>query len=174
MIKLNLKDILNKKNISMNELSKETGIRYATIQNYCNNKVKNISSNNIDKICKFLCCKFNDLVIIEDENNDNSDLYMTIDLVKPLMIEHFNLVMKTNGSNLRYIFDGEDCGVKHYKLIIEDKYIKSSQMTVQPTKEFEEFVREFFRGYGIEFPFRNSIINLYASKFKRIDKKEEE
>lgn len=57
MQKLNILDLkkeLDKKKITQQQLSELTGIRFATINQYCNNNWKSISRTNIEKISKAL------------------------------------------------------------------------------------------------------------------------
>ena len=48
---------------------------------------------------------------------------MEYNKLKPIMIEHFNLKMKEEGSCLRYIEKFRDGNIATYELITEDKYI---------------------------------------------------
>jgi putative transcriptional regulator len=80
MVIFKLADVLNEKDKSMYWLSKETGIRPNTISQWVNNnvlteeeKVKSISVDNINKICKALQCNVEDLFqYTEDEKDDSS------------------------------------------------------------------------------------------------------
>lgn len=75
MIIFKLADVLTEKEKTMYWLSKETGIRPNTISQWVNNnvlseeeKVRSISVDNINKICKALNCDVKDLFLyLEDE-----------------------------------------------------------------------------------------------------------
>lgn len=62
MIIIKLKQIMESKGISQRELSRETGIRQATIGDYVNNKAKHIGIENLNILCKFFECKAEDIV----------------------------------------------------------------------------------------------------------------
>lgn len=67
MVIFKLNELLEKHNIGQRELSRETGIRQATISDYVNNKAKHISVENLDILCKFFSCKAEDIIeYIED------------------------------------------------------------------------------------------------------------
>lgn len=51
---ITLEQILVSKDISKRELSRVTGIRHSTINDLCNNKVKQIPLSNLAAICKAL------------------------------------------------------------------------------------------------------------------------
>jgi putative transcriptional regulator len=74
MIKFKLNEALKQKGKTMYWLSKATGIRPNTISQWANNEtlniedqVKSISVDNIDKICKALDCKVEDLFQHEED-----------------------------------------------------------------------------------------------------------
>ncbi|WP_199425733.1 helix-turn-helix domain-containing protein [Thermaerobacillus caldiproteolyticus] len=69
MIKIKLKQLLEEKDKTMYWLSKNTGIRPNTISQWYNNeelsedkKVKEINVKALDKICKALDCKIEDIL----------------------------------------------------------------------------------------------------------------
>lgn len=67
MIVFKLDKMLKLYNIGQRELSRETGIRQATISDYVNNKAKHISVENLDVLCKYFKCKSEDIIeYIED------------------------------------------------------------------------------------------------------------
>lgn len=67
MIVFKLDKMLKLYNIGQRELSRETGIRQATISDYVNNKAKHISVENLDILCKYFKCKSEDIIeYIED------------------------------------------------------------------------------------------------------------
>lgn len=62
MIKLTLKETLEKTNVTRYELSKRTGIQYQIIDNYYKNKVKRYDSFVLERICDALDCDINDVI----------------------------------------------------------------------------------------------------------------
>ena len=62
MIILSIDKQLEKLKISRYELSKRTGIQYQIIDNYYKNKVKRYDSYVLDRICKALDCKIEDII----------------------------------------------------------------------------------------------------------------
>ena len=61
MIKLTLKETLEKTNVTRYELSKRTGIQYQIIDNYYKNKVYRYDSFVLERICDALDCDINDV-----------------------------------------------------------------------------------------------------------------
>ena len=59
-----LESVLQAKNISRYELSKRTGIKYQTIDNYYKNKVVRYDRDILLKICLALQCEIGDIVKI--------------------------------------------------------------------------------------------------------------
>ncbi|MFB5759033.1 helix-turn-helix domain-containing protein [Paenibacillus medicaginis] len=62
LVEIQLKYILEKKNISERELSRRTGIRQGTINDMCNNVSKQISVANLALICDELNIDISDLL----------------------------------------------------------------------------------------------------------------
>ena len=62
MIKFTLKVQLAKKEMSQKELAEATGIRPSTISAICNNKIKHLPVEAIDKICNELECNPEDFI----------------------------------------------------------------------------------------------------------------
>ena len=62
MIRIILKETLNKMNISRYELAKRTGIQYQIIDNYYKNKVKRYDGDGLERICEALNCKIEDVI----------------------------------------------------------------------------------------------------------------
>lgn len=81
-----------------------------------------------------------------------------------LMVEHFNLRMKEEGSCLRYRESSKDGDTIAYNLVVEDKYISDEYgHIINITKEFEAIVRMFFKGYGVESTgFSNTVATIFA------------
>lgn len=62
MVRLKLKEILEKKRISRYELQKITGLNYPRINQLYKNEAKNISLVEIDILTKVLNCSVSDLI----------------------------------------------------------------------------------------------------------------
>lgn len=88
----------------------------------------------------------------------------TIDLITTEMIENFNSIMKNEGTCLRLIENGTTGSVKRYKLAIVDKYIDSEFMMPNPNEECQKLIRNYFRDLGIELPYTNQVIDIWADK----------
>lgn len=80
------------------------------------------------------------------------------------MIEHLNLVLKSEGSSLQYIVNSMDGDVASYDLVVVDKYVNNEYKTViNVTKEFEDKVRNFFKEYNIEnIGYTNTVLTIFA------------
>lgn len=61
MFESNLYEILNKKNMTLLDLYKETGINRERLKQLAENSLKKISLNEIDILCNCLNCKPSDL-----------------------------------------------------------------------------------------------------------------
>lgn len=79
MIKIKLKQLLEEQNKTMYWLSKNTGIRPNTISQWVNNeeliedkKVKEINVETLDKICKVLNCRVEDILEYVEDEKDHS------------------------------------------------------------------------------------------------------
>lgn len=62
---IDLKNLLEEKQLSMYWLSKSTNIAYPTLDNLSKNKTTSIKFDTIEKICKALNCDVNELLKIE-------------------------------------------------------------------------------------------------------------
>lgn len=85
------------------------------------------------------------------------------------MIEKLNLQLDEEGSCLKYVKFDEDGIVTSYRITVIDKFIskkRNNYVIPNITKEFEDFVREFFlANYKVEQTgFSNSVVNLMAWK----------
>lgn len=60
-----LNQILEDKEISQNQLAKDTGISVETIRNFKNNKTSRISFEILEKICNYLDCSVEDVMFLE-------------------------------------------------------------------------------------------------------------
>ena len=58
--------MLDKKDMSQRDLSRATGIRAATISMYCNNTIKRMNKEDIDKICRALKISISELIEYKD------------------------------------------------------------------------------------------------------------
>lgn len=71
MIVIHLQRLLDRRDLKQRDLSRMTGIRIGTIGLYCNNKIKRIPKDHLDKICSVLKCNLNDLIeYIPDKKPD--------------------------------------------------------------------------------------------------------
>lgn len=66
-MKIMLRQILDQKGISQNQLAKDTGISVATLRNLNQNKTTRISFQVLDKICRYLDCGAGDILCIEKD-----------------------------------------------------------------------------------------------------------
>lgn len=71
MIRFNLKNLLEENQITQVEMARKTGIRQPTISAICNNAIKELPVNVLEKICDFFCCGVGDF--IENIPVDNID-----------------------------------------------------------------------------------------------------
>ena len=62
MIKLTIKEYIDKNGITRYELSKRTGIRFHIIDNYYKNKVVRYDSDVLNRICEALSCDISDII----------------------------------------------------------------------------------------------------------------
>lgn len=81
------------------------------------------------------------------------------------MIEELNLQLKKENSCLRYIKCSEDGFICNYRITVIDKYIKTegnSYTIPSITKEFEIFVRNFFKdNFNVDDTgFSNSVVTI--------------
>lgn len=82
-----------------------------------------------------------------------------------MMVEHLNLRLKEEGTCLRYIEKNKDCDITTYEIQVNDKYIDYGEfgMNLNLSKDFEDMVRAFFKGYGAEnIGFTNTVSNIFA------------
>ncbi|MGE6370654.1 helix-turn-helix domain-containing protein [Planococcus kocurii] len=69
-VHVNLKEILNEKNMSQRELSKVTGIRAASIHDMYNNQVIRLPLKNLALICAVLNCSIADLLQLRSKEDE--------------------------------------------------------------------------------------------------------
>lgn len=65
MININLRPILERRNMTQAELAKLTGIRPSTICDLCNNNADFIKLDYLNRILMTLKCSLNDVLIFE-------------------------------------------------------------------------------------------------------------
>lgn len=70
MVQMKLHMLLAEHRYSQRELSRETGIRQATISAYCNNTAKHIVIDHIDILCNFFNCDLHDLIEFKSNKKD--------------------------------------------------------------------------------------------------------
>lgn len=68
MIKIRLRELMWKRNITAVQIQQETGINVATISRIINEKHNNLGLDMVDKLCRVLDCKIQDLLIYERNN----------------------------------------------------------------------------------------------------------
>ena len=64
-MKITLDQILENKEISQNQMAKDTGISVETIRNFKNNKTTRIRFDILEKICNYLECGVEDVLHLE-------------------------------------------------------------------------------------------------------------
>lgn len=62
MIRIHLSALLGERKMSRADLSKATGIRFATISEYYHELIERIHVDHLDKICESLDCKIEELI----------------------------------------------------------------------------------------------------------------
>ncbi len=62
MIRIYLSRLLGERRVTQKDLSKKTGIRIATINEYYNELSDRINLEHMDKICEVLGCELTDLI----------------------------------------------------------------------------------------------------------------
>ncbi len=61
-IRIKLGEIMNKRNISMNQLSFRTEMQRSQIRNYRDNRVQRVDLDILRRLCYVLECEFTDLI----------------------------------------------------------------------------------------------------------------
>lgn len=64
-VEVNLKNVMLKKKITVNQLSKMTGIRYHIVKKYYRNEMYRIDLLNLAKFCDALNCEIEDILILK-------------------------------------------------------------------------------------------------------------
>ena len=68
MIKIRLRELMWERNITAVKIQQETEINAATISRIINEKHNNLGLDMVDKLCRVLDCKIQDLLIYERNN----------------------------------------------------------------------------------------------------------
>ncbi len=71
MIILNLRVLMAKKKINMQQLSEETGIRRATISAYYNETYRHLVKEHLNIFCRYFNCNISDLIEFVDDYEEN-------------------------------------------------------------------------------------------------------
>lgn len=66
VIKVRLKELLIDKDKTLSALAEETGVSYNTLHRLKKNKVKGITWDVLEKVCKNLGCDTGDIIAIEE------------------------------------------------------------------------------------------------------------
>lgn len=69
-IEINLENILREKEISKNQICKNCNLQRTQLNNYCKNKVTRIDLTILAKLCVYLDCTPNDILILKQDEND--------------------------------------------------------------------------------------------------------
>ncbi|MRX73032.1 helix-turn-helix domain-containing protein [Bacillus lacus] len=64
-IRLNLNEIIKERNMSQRELARLTNLRPNTISHLCSDKVDRVYLDTLERVCKALDIKVEELIIIE-------------------------------------------------------------------------------------------------------------
>ncbi len=64
-VEVNLKNVMLKRKITVNQLSKMTGIRYHIVKKYYRNEMYRIDLLNLAKFCDALNCEIEDILILK-------------------------------------------------------------------------------------------------------------
>ncbi len=74
MIKVKITELLTQQNQTLYWLSKQTGVRYATIFDLSKNKVSRLSLSVLDRICAVLNCQPGDLIVYVADDKRGTQL----------------------------------------------------------------------------------------------------
>ncbi len=64
-VEVNLRNVMLKRKITVNQLSKMTGIRYHIVKKYYRNEMYRIDLLNLAKFCDALNCEIEDILILK-------------------------------------------------------------------------------------------------------------
>lgn len=77
-MKVMLNQILDTKGISQNQLAKNTGISVSTLRNLNHNKTTRINFDILEKICIYLNCNVDDILLLERNWFDDKQMYQVL------------------------------------------------------------------------------------------------
>ena len=70
MVRIRLSTLLGERRWTQTRFAKLAGLRAATVNEYYNELVKNVSLDTIDSMCKALGCQVGDLLVRESDDED--------------------------------------------------------------------------------------------------------
>ncbi len=70
MVRIRLSTLLGERRWTQTRFAKLAGLRAATVNEYYNELVKNVSLDTIDSMCKALGCQVGDLLVLESDDED--------------------------------------------------------------------------------------------------------
>ncbi|HDX9587935.1 TPA: helix-turn-helix transcriptional regulator [Bacillus pseudomycoides] len=68
-VKSNLKEVLDKKGMSIRQLSDKSGLPFETLRRLYNDQTKQYQQNTIGRICEVLNIELSELLILVDEDD---------------------------------------------------------------------------------------------------------
>lgn len=71
-IRINLENVLKEKGISKTQLCYACRLQRTQLNNYCKNKVVRIDLNTIARMCDFIDCRIEDILVLEEEELEQS------------------------------------------------------------------------------------------------------
>ena len=95
MIKIHLSKLLGERKMTQKELADITGIRPNTISLYYNETIQRINVNDLDKICKALNCRIQELIEYIPDNEENDDISVFIEAEDDLTEEDIKFIKET-------------------------------------------------------------------------------
>lgn len=72
-IRINLENVLKEKGISKTQLCYACRLQRTQLNNYCKNKVVRIDLNTIARMCDFIDCRIEDILVLEEEKPEESE-----------------------------------------------------------------------------------------------------
>ena len=72
MIRIRLSTLLGERRWTQTKFAKLAGLRPATVNEYYNELVRNVSLDTVDKMCMALNCQVGELMVWEPDNKDKS------------------------------------------------------------------------------------------------------
>ena len=71
-IRINLENVLKEKGISKTQLCYACRLQRTQLNNYCKNKVVRIDLNTVAKMCDYIHCNIEDILVLEPEDEDEN------------------------------------------------------------------------------------------------------